>query len=269
MSQVSPSSTDQSYRQWIAAYIIAEICLFFLIKTAEIRQFSYSITGKLMYSAIVLNFITICCVVFWGGKIAKKNSCRELPTKPPAVNRYNQLPFSFIPIALTVTLAADFFLVLIDRFWLTGVILFCVVETTYAIQLERDAFNIFSVKKTAHIATSVFTRILLFMIFIYVLYHVSYLNTLSAFAVLNMAMLTGNAVFAWIAYGKKRDLSSLLFALGLLLFTGCDLSLGLRNFCFDMTGMDGMYRICAFLVWVFYLPSQVLIVLSVPALRRS
>ena len=61
-----------------------------------------------------------------------------------------------------------------------------------------------------------------------------------------------------------------LLALGLTLFAGCDLSLGLRNvleggmgnFSGGLTPYMIIYYVMYYLTWICYLPSQVLLVLS-------
>lgn len=232
------------WNKWMYLYIITECCLFILIKTAEIREFPYAITGKLMYSAIVLNFIVVWSVFF----VFRKQ--KEAGTK------------SLIPAALTCTLGADFFLVLTDRFWMAGVLLFCIVQTLYAIELARNAVRAAQGKRTVHVIVSAGLRLLLFLVFLSVLYRVSYLEPLSALGVLSMAMLTANVLFAWKGYAGRKTAGNLLFALGLLLFAGCDLCLGLRNYSLDIYGAGTFYRAMALGVWSFYVPSQAAIVMS-------
>ena len=57
----------------------------------------------------------------------------------------------------------------------------------------------------------------------------------------------------------KLDKEYLIFSLGLLLFIGCDINVGLNNVHL-FEGID--YSLVNFLMWVFYLPSQVLLSLT-------
>ncbi len=74
---------------------------------------------------------------------------------------------------------------------------------------------------------------------------------LSAFSIL---MLTGNTVEAFL----EKDW---LFGIGLLLFTLCDLSVGLQNAAAYVPAFPFpvLVKAASELIWVFYLPSQVLL----------
>ena len=65
-----------------------------------------------------------------------------------------------------------------------------------------------------------------------------------------------NAVLAWTLPGRRWR----LFALGLTLFVGCDVCVG----AFNSPGLApaGAYQFAQVGMWLFYLPSQVLIALS-------
>ena len=52
-----------------------------------------------------------------------------------------------------------------------------------------------------------------------------------------------------------------MFGLGLLLFVGCDVCVGLHNLAGLPAPLSAFAQVG---MWLFYLPSQVLIVLSIP-----
>ena len=139
--------------------------------------------------------------------------------------------------ALLFTAGADWFLLVRNDHLIPGVALFLVVQTLYLIRLRRMGAD-------SHIwLRSMLALLLGIIVFAWDL--VSVLNLLVA---LYFSQLLSNAVLAWSA--KKW-----MFALGLTLFVCCDICVGLFNLgilpSFSAIGM-----------WLFYLPSQVLIVLS-------
>ena len=107
-----------------------------------------------------------------------------------------------------------------------------------------------------------------------ILFHgIALLFTLAADTALVLLDLTINMVLAWVrVFRRKRTADSdrmgqkgagtLLAALGLSLFFLCDVSVGIFNLNYSIHGYTMLTRVSGFLMWVFYLPSQVLLVLS-------
>lgn len=153
----------------------------------------------------------------------------------------------YVASALALTVCADLFLLVLDNFYAVGVAFFCPVQIIYALRLRRMRAG-----KTA-------LRALLFaaMLAIVCAVQPSALNILSAFY---FSQLVCNAIEA--AGAKNR-----LFSVGLLLFVCCDICVGLCNITFPFPASDAVFPIIRILMWAFYLPSQVLIVLS--SQRRS
>lgn len=75
-----------------------------------------------------------------------------------------------------------------------------------------------------------------------------------------------NAVTAGRCLGDEKKRSRFLFFLGLVLFLLCDINVGLYNmgdYVGEVSGwLEALYRLSGNLMWTFYLPSQVLLVLS-------
>lgn len=167
-----------------------------------------------------------------------------------------------VAAALCLTVGADWFLLVMDRHYTAGIALFLLVQSIYAYRLYlfrgkcasrsglalRFLFFLLSLL-TALLPVIVFRhwwegppRIVplqeawrIFTTFLPIFYFFTLLvNTLEAFAL-----------------GRTRP----LFAIGLLLFTCCDICVGAWN----LGLLPGFTRIG---MWLFYLPSQVLIVLS-------
>ena len=89
-----------------------------------------------------------------------------------------------------------------------------------------------------------------------VLYQLGQATALNLLAGLYFSQLLVNAVLAWTLPGRRWR----LFALGLTLFVGCDVCVG----AFNSPGLApaGAYQFAQVGMWLFYLPSQVLIALS-------
>ena len=157
--------------------------------------------------------------------------------------------------ALLATLAADVFLILLDRDYELGVLLFCLVETLYFLSIQRPA----ALWIRAVIRLGIFGTALL------ALHLMGALDLLTGASVYSMVMLTMNVVEA---FGEARQENGAqrpgLFAIGLLLFWCCDASVGLRNLPAYFPGaVWNMVAIAAgYAIWWFYLPAQILIMVS-------
>ncbi len=139
-----------------------------------------------------------------------------------------------VALAMTFTVAADLFLLVLNQYYFFGVLLFLAVQIIYCIRLAflRGSF------KYKLLPLRFLPIILLCLI-----------DKLIAVSLLYFVNLCCNTIEAWNL--NKR----LIFAVGLTLFIGCDICVGAYNLglfpAFTRIGM-----------WMFYLPSQVCIVLS-------
>lgn len=147
-----------------------------------------------------------------------------------------------IVLALYITVVADLFLTYLGRtFAIPGVICFCAVETVYAAYLKSSR-------------ASILLRVYLFMILFCAAIAMNSVSVLNVAALIDIAILSVNVFDAW---RPRCDRPNLAFRIGIILFLCCDLCVGL---CDLIPGQIGM--ITGFLIWVFYIPSQVLITLS-------
>lgn len=147
-----------------------------------------------------------------------------------------------VAMALCFTAGADWFLLVRNDHYLLGIALFSVVQLLYALRLfrlrgGRLCFWGLTLRLAALAAGVLLGR-------------QDPVTGLAAFYFANLAVNTAEA-FALRPFGRIER----RFAFGLLLFVGCDLCVGGWNLnlfpAFTRVGM-----------WLFYLPSQVLIVLS-------
>lgn len=159
----------------------------------------------------------------------------------------------FVPAALLLTLAADVFLLWTDAY-LAGVLLFCIVQSIYAARLMYWRAQLRHFRWTDHLQ-SVTWRLFLYGMALVLLRLFSVVSVLAAAALRSFTQLTVNMAEAW---QLRREAGARMFALGLSLFWACDLCVGLR---FVWTGSDFSAAL-GFLIWLFYVPAQVCLVLS-------
>lgn len=141
-------------------------------------------------------------------------------------------------IAWICTLAGDYFLSVTQTHFTLGILLFCIVQTMYMIHLKPTP------KELALRGT-------IFVILVGVLAIINMFSFQNVLAVLDITMLGINAFKAWKDRGQK-----LLLSIGLTLFFCCDICVGLRSIVpYELS------TLMLVLIWTFYLPSQVLIVI--------
>ena len=150
-------------------------------------------------------------------------------------------------LALLSTAAADYFLTYLGAHYLTGVILFCAVQTFYlfATWISRRVFLL---------------RMLLFLMVLAGLYAAGLLDPLSAFSAYSITQLLCSVICAASLLRRNRTRRLLLLTLGLTLFLGCDICVGLYNLgaylpAFPQAASDTAF----FLIWCFYLPAQAIL----------
>lgn len=146
----------------------------------------------------------------------------------------------FQSLAMAFTLIADFFLLVLNDYYEVGVLSFVVVQIIYLIFIKNINNKNFSKFLLARILLMIIGFVILF-----ITNNISLLNVLVIIYFSNLLLNTFQS------YTIKNN----TLAVGLTLFVCCDICVGLHNILPQDT-------IATFLMWVFYLPSQVLIVLS-------
>lgn len=149
-----------------------------------------------------------------------------------------------VPIALTLTAGADWFLLVRNDHYALGIALFLCVQTVYYLRLRRMGAD-----------SGWFLRASLALLAGLGLYALHMASPVNLLAVLYFSQLASNTALAWTGRGRPGR----LFALGLTLFVGCDLCVGLFN---ALPAAAPLYPVVSLGMWLFYLPSQVLITLS-------
>ena len=149
-----------------------------------------------------------------------------------------------VPPALALTAGADCFLLVRNDNYPVGIALFLCVQTVYYLRLRRGgAPAVWPLR--AGLALGAGTA----------LFALGLASPLNLLAGLYFSQLLSNTVLAWTRKGPRPR----LFAVGLTLFVGCDICVGLFNV---LSAASPLYGPVSVGMWLFYLPSQVLIALS-------
>lgn len=137
--------------------------------------------------------------------------------------------------ALILTVAADVFLLVLNQYYQVGIALFMVVQLCYSLYLD-DVRGLIPRAVCVALAIGLFYRV----------------GSLEALAAGYITLFLCSLIRA----GMKVRVQPIFF-LGMLLFFCCDLCVGSYHIC---TG--GVYEFARVAMWAFYLPGQVLILLS-------
>ena len=142
--------------------------------------------------------------------------------------------------ALCLTASADVFLLVLDQWYIVGLLLFCIVQLLYSLHLHSQKML------SMQIVLLIFSAILVLAYRRMEPLAVGYITVF-------LLNLFHAASFAIRAKGRQ----TFLFAFGLLLFFCCDLCVGYYSI-----GEGALWEFSRIAMWGFYLPGQVMILLS-------
>lgn len=167
--------------------------------------------------------------------------------------------------AIAFTAVSDYFILVIDAYYELGVTTFFIAQCFYLFRLYRGRLkSFFEVKgvKIPKIAVTVAARALIIAAVIITLAVTAGVNYLLVICSFYFVMLFANCIDAFVICGG--GIKNVLFAVGLLLFVCCDICVGLHNFgsALGVALPRWLVNFVQYAIWVFYLPSQVLIVCS-------
>lgn len=230
-----------NYRSWfLKALLIIVSILYFSFLYIEFFNIEIFISSYMIkYICIMLCFL-ICL-------FAEKNSL-------------NKLDISLLKAGLFITLFADLFLTVFNYYTL-GVALFCVVQILYSIRYEALKISETSLK---------FIIIFLSLMFIYLIVNLFIIKIDILFAVaLFYAICLIISVRKAIRVCKNNLYpcpNKYMIAYGMILFILCDINVALYNVT-EVTGIswtfiDIVHNISGLSIWLFYVPSQLLLALS-------
>ena len=232
-----------------SGFCITELLILIVLKVTQVIAPSSVTKTLLMFSAILLNALFMLFLVH----LVKKSG------KTAAVWG--------IPLAVFVTLLADVFLVLFDDFSRAEIIHF--ISPLATTMIGFFVFGIVQVIYACYMGMTkrrLVIRVAFYLAFVAALAAAGMLSLDRFIACLSMSQLIMNFVFVWIEHRKTRTTASILLALGITLFLGCDLFIMLRML---LPAQGFIYEVICFMVWVFYIPSQVLLTSSYLADRAN
>ena len=147
---------------------------------------------------------------------------------------------------LMASAAADLFLLVLDRWYLLGILLFYGGQVAYMVRI---------CKANGGYALLI-PRFLLFSLLLVALYQLELFTPETAAAALYFSHFLFNALLSL----SLRDAGGRLFSLGLLLYLMCDMLVAVSQF--PSLFPAPLSSVAQVGMWLFYLPGQVLIVLS-------
>lgn len=162
-----------------------------------------------------------------------------------------------LQIGLFITLIADLFLLVLDSHYILGIILFSIVQILYSFRYEyrnlkltiRNFIIIFLGLSILHIIINKFVIELDFILVIGLFYGICLLNSVV------------KAVKAY-KYKTYPIPNRQMILIGMMLFLLCDINVALYNILGYIGKVNVFYNISFVSMWLFYLPSQVLLALS-------
>lgn len=194
-------------------FLIAELILWVVFLSADIRN-AFDTTWLKYASILMVMLMGLLCCSVWNGRI--------------------------VAAALVFTAAADIFLLVLDRWYAVGILLFCVVQILYAVRLGG--------RNTVWICLSAMVGLCVMLIS---------RDPVAALAAGYITLFATNLVRAGLLSMRSRERFHILFFAGLALYFVCDVCVGL----FQLS--DGsIWEFARVGMWAFYLPGQVLILMS-------
>ena len=162
-----------------------------------------------------------------------------------------------LQIGLFLTLIADYFLLILDNYYILGIFLFAIVQIIYSFRYEfrnlkltlRNFIIIFIGLYIVHIILNRF------------LVEIDFLWTMGLFYGLCLLNSVSLSIRAY-KYKIYPEPNRQMILMGMILFLLCDINVGLYNFLGYIGKVGIFYNISSVSMWLFYLPSQILLALS-------
>lgn len=212
-----------------AVYVLVEVIIYITYNILSAKQPTDPI--ELKYAGILLGLAVTASMVY-----------------------FNRDADSLIAVgAMLFTAISDLFILVLDDYFEIGLATFIVAHSLYFYRLYHG--------RAKKIWISLCVRVAVAAVLIGVCCGLYGANLMVIEACIYLVLLFGNCVEALIMC--NRGLKNILFAIGLMLFLGCDICVGLKHG--SMLGVNlslPVYNFVVYMIWVFYLPAQVLITLA-------
>lgn len=172
-------------------------------------------------------------------------------------NYYDSIDKRLLQTALFLTTIADFFFIIVESPEL-GIFIFIFVQITYILRHSR-AISL----TTVHIKTLLISSSTI-LILGFFLKPKNIDTKLYYLALIYGTLLTNSLILAFSTLKSKfyYKHSSSMIAFGIALFFMCDINVGLYPLITEYYNIDSLSMTIYFLIWFFYLPSQLLLALS-------
>jgi hypothetical protein len=161
-----------------------------------------------------------------------------------------------LQLGLFLTCLADLCLIIFNYFTL-GITLFCLVQITYSIRYKVQ-YSLLMLKYFTLIFSCIFT------IYLFICFTIIKLDILFVFALFYAICIITSVICA--IKNKYQSPNKYMVAFGMILFLLCDINVALRNITslisLPETFTAATYELSTVLIFVFYLPSQLLLALS-------
>ena len=233
----------QFTRQINTMFVVLQTILYVAFLTMDLTGGNVVLSSYLKFSIIILCF---CYALF-----SKNSADRSI--------------LFCLKAALLFTLISDFFILILDYYYY-GVLTFIIVQQLYSIRLSLADRQMGRIKNVLiRLALQLCAASIVCLILKILGVKLEGLLIASTFYFICILTNTMRALKVAIANTDKKGM--VLFAIGMLLFLCCDINVGL----FNLSGYISLprdietfiYSVTSILMWTFYAPSQVLIVLSV------
>jgi hypothetical protein len=165
-------------------------------------------------------------------------------------------------LAILFTLVSDWFILIRDNYNY-GLITFIIVQHLYFIRIHRQNKNI----TVSFIISKLFANIVIVGCIISILvFNQVVVDSLILLSMFYFTTFIMNVLYGIYYFQKRKEASFLLFLVGIFLFLLCDINVGIFNFTsyviIDGNWFTAIEKFSEVGMWMFYLPSQVLISLS-------
>lgn len=172
-------------------------------------------------------------------------------------NPLSHKDLNLLQMGLFITLIADLFLLILDRHYILGIILFSMVQILYSFRYEyrnlkltiRNFIIIFLGLSILHIVYNKFIAEIDFLWTIGLFYGICLLNS----------VVKAVKAYKYKTYPKPNRQMVLI---GMILFLLCDINVAMYNILNYFSNDNILYNVSSVSMWLFYLPSQVLLALS-------
>ena len=152
--------------------------------------------------------------------------------------------------AFLFTLCADYLMTYLDSFYELSIIFFFFAQLSYFIFINYNFKNV-NLKSSIIIYLSLVTTLIIIGSIL------ELINLLTIIAIIYFSLSLTNIIY--LLKIKNKGLKNHLFLLGLVLFLLCDTCIGLQNVGISNVKITDLF---SHLVWIFYAPSQMILVLT-------